>query len=85
MQLMRWRWITRRGAPEWPARSLDLTLLDFLLWGFTVGYKINQKINLSILFRLKFTHSIILKFGICIGMSSSYALHHVPHSIKTIL
>jgi len=28
------RWIGRRGPVEWPARSPDLTPLDFFLWGF---------------------------------------------------
>lgn len=28
------RWIGRRGAIEWPARSPDLTPLDFFFWGF---------------------------------------------------
>lgn len=28
------RWIGRRGAVEWPARSPDLTPLDFFLWGY---------------------------------------------------
>jgi hypothetical protein len=27
------RWIGRRGARNWPARSPDLTPLDFFLWG----------------------------------------------------
>ena len=27
------RWIGRRGFVEWPARSPDLTPLDFFLWG----------------------------------------------------
>ena len=27
------RWIDRRGFVEWPARSPDLTPLDFFLWG----------------------------------------------------
>lgn len=27
------RWIGRRGAIEWPARSPDLTPCDFFLWG----------------------------------------------------
>ena len=27
-------WIGRRGSFEWPARSPDLTLLDFFLWGY---------------------------------------------------
>jgi hypothetical protein len=27
------RWIGRRGPLEWPARSPDLTLPDFFLWG----------------------------------------------------
>ena len=28
------RWIGRRGAMEWPARSPDLTPLDFFLWRY---------------------------------------------------
>lgn len=28
------RWIGRRGVIEWPARSPDLTPLDFFLWGY---------------------------------------------------
>lgn len=28
------RWIGRRGQIEWPARSPDLTPLDFFLWGY---------------------------------------------------
>lgn len=28
------RWIGRRGEIEWPARSPDLTPLDFFLWGY---------------------------------------------------
>jgi hypothetical protein len=28
------RWIGRRGPVEWPARSPDLTPLDFFLWGY---------------------------------------------------
>lgn len=28
------RWIGRRGPMEWPARSPDLTTLDFFLWGY---------------------------------------------------
>lgn len=28
------RWIGRRGPMEWPARSPDLTPLDFFLWGY---------------------------------------------------
>jgi hypothetical protein len=28
------RWIGRRGFVEWPARSPDLTPLDFFLWGY---------------------------------------------------
>ena len=27
------RWIGKRGTIEWPARSPDLSPLDFLLWG----------------------------------------------------
>lgn len=35
------RWIGRRGSIEWPARSPDLTLLDFFLWGYlkSIVYK----------------------------------------------
>ena len=28
------RWIGRRGPIEWPARSPDLTVADFFLWGY---------------------------------------------------
>lgn len=28
------RWIGRRGSIEWPARSPDLTPMDFFLWGY---------------------------------------------------
>ena len=28
------RWIGRRGVIEWPARSPDLTPLDYFLWGY---------------------------------------------------
>lgn len=28
------RWIGRRGPTEWPARSPDLTPLDYFLWGY---------------------------------------------------
>lgn len=28
------RWIGRRGTIEWPARSPDLTPMDFFLWGY---------------------------------------------------
>ena len=31
------RWIGRRGTIEWPARSPDLTPLDFFLWGYLKG------------------------------------------------
>jgi hypothetical protein len=37
-----WRgdhWIGRGGPVAWPARSPDLTLLDFFLWGF-----VNQEV-----------------------------------------
>jgi transposase len=36
------RWIGRRGTVEWPARSPDLTPLDFYLWGYvkSVVYQI---------------------------------------------
>ncbi|EFN74499.1 hypothetical protein EAG_13313, partial [Camponotus floridanus] len=28
------KWIGRRGEIEWPARSPDLTPLDYFLWGY---------------------------------------------------
>ena len=42
------RWIGRRGTIEWPARSPDLTPLDFFLWGHlkSVIYK-TQPLNLE--------------------------------------
>ncbi|GFY35172.1 uncharacterized protein TNCV_5045471 [Trichonephila clavipes] len=30
---LRWRWIGRGGPVNWPARSPDLSCLDFFLWG----------------------------------------------------
>lgn len=33
-QVFQDRWIGRRGSIEWPARSPDLTPLDFFLWGY---------------------------------------------------
>lgn len=33
-QIFPGRWIGRRGSIEWPARSPDLTPLDFFLWGY---------------------------------------------------
>lgn len=35
------KWIGRRGPVEWPARSPDLTPLDFFLWGYlkSIVYK----------------------------------------------
>ena len=38
------RWIGRRGAIEWPARSPDLTPLDFFLWGFLKHKVYGEKI-----------------------------------------
>ena len=44
------RWIGRRGAIEWPARSPDLTPCDYFLWGFLKNKVYGQKIrNLDIL------------------------------------
>lgn len=39
------RWIGRRGAIEWPARSPDLTPLDFFLWGHLKSRVYIQKPN----------------------------------------
>ena len=36
------RWIGRRGPIEWPARSTDLTPLDFYIWGY-LKQKVYQK------------------------------------------
>ena len=38
------KWIGRRGAIEWPARSPDLTPLDFFLWGFLKHKVYGEKI-----------------------------------------
>jgi hypothetical protein len=42
------RWIGRRGSIEWPARSPDLTSLDFFLWGHikSIVYK-TKPLNLD--------------------------------------
>lgn len=37
------RWIGRRGAVEWPARSPDLTPLDFFLWGYVKSAVYKEK------------------------------------------
>lgn len=39
------RWIGRRGTIEWPARSPDLTPLDFFLWGHLKSKVYIQKPN----------------------------------------
>lgn len=39
------RWIGRRGATEWPARSPDLTPLDFFLWGYLKAKVFKSKPN----------------------------------------
>lgn len=37
------RWIGRRGSVEWPARSPDMTPLDYFLWGYTRSQIYKQK------------------------------------------
>lgn len=39
------RWLGRRGAIEWPARSPDLTPLDFFFWGYLKNkvYSVKQR------------------------------------------
>ena len=37
------KWIGRRGAIEWPARSPDLTPLDFFLWGHLKSVVYNNR------------------------------------------
>lgn len=39
------RWIGIGGAVEWPARSPDLTPLDFFLWGHLKEYVYRETIN----------------------------------------
>ena len=39
------RWIGRRGAIEWPARSPDLTPCDFFLWGYLKNKVYSQPIR----------------------------------------
>ena len=39
------RWIGRRGSIEWPARSPDLTPLDFFLWGYLKNKVYSQPIR----------------------------------------
>ena len=39
------RWIGRRGAIEWPARSPDLTPCDFFLWGYLKNKVYGQRIR----------------------------------------
>jgi len=40
------RWIDRDGPTPWPARSPDITLLEFVLWGY-VRDKIPDITNLK--------------------------------------
>jgi len=40
--LTQYRWIGRKGKIEWPARSPDLTLLDFFLWDYLKNKLYNQ-------------------------------------------
>ena len=42
------RWISHRGAVEWPARSPNLTPLDFFLWEYSRirCSAINQKLSM---------------------------------------
>ena len=39
------RWIGRRGAIEWPARSPDLTPCDFFLWGYLKNKVYGQRVR----------------------------------------
>ena len=39
------RWIGRRGTIEWPARSPDLTPLDFFLWGYLKNKVYSKKFH----------------------------------------
>lgn len=39
------KWIGRGGPIHWPARSPDLTLLDFFLWGTVKEYVYQEQIN----------------------------------------
>ncbi|KAK3853879.1 hypothetical protein Pcinc_039602 [Petrolisthes cinctipes] len=48
------RWIGRDGPHVWPARSQDLTPLDFYLWGHMKSLLYNKKINT----REEFIHQI---------------------------
>ena len=42
---MMMRWIGRRGTIEWPARSPDLTPLDFFLWGYLKNKVYSKKFH----------------------------------------
>lgn len=39
------RWIGRRGSIEWPARSPDLSPLDFFLWGYLKNKVYGNKLH----------------------------------------
>ena len=39
------KWMGRRAAIEWPARSPDLTPLDFFLWGYLKHKVYGEKIT----------------------------------------
>lgn len=50
------RWIGRRGAIEWPARSPDLTPLDYFLWGYLKSKVYTTKPQNLIELRQRITH-----------------------------
>ena len=42
---MEGRWLGRRGSIEWPARSPDLTPLDFFHWGYLKNKVYSKKMR----------------------------------------
>ena len=51
------RWIGTRGAVEWPARSPDLSPLDFFLWGTLKNVIYRRTINTRDELRLRILHA----------------------------
>lgn len=41
------RWIGRGGPAPWPARSPDLTVMDFFLWGFVKDYVFQEEATIQ--------------------------------------
>ena len=51
-------WISRRGPIDWPARSPDLTPLDFFLWGYVKDKVYSERIESLDHLKIRIWHAI---------------------------